>query len=80
MKKNRVISISGPSGVGKTTISNLIISVLEANSAIIISGDDSHKWERGSDNWKNFTHLNPEANNIDKEFKQLEIVTGKHLH
>jgi uridine kinase len=28
--------------------------------------DRYHKWERGDENWNNFTHLNPDANYISK--------------
>jgi len=77
---NKIISISGPSGVGKTTISNLIMSVLDAGSTTIISGDDAHRWERGNDNWKKFTHLNPAANNIEQDFKQLlDLKNNKQI-
>jgi uridine kinase/ribulose-5-phosphate 4-epimerase/fuculose-1-phosphate aldolase len=76
---NYLINIAGPSGVGKTTIANLILSMQEYNSCIIVSGDDSHKWERGSKNWQKFTHLNPEANNIKDEFKQLFLLKNDKI-
>lgn len=41
---NSLICIAGTSGVGKTTVANLLSCVLENNSSIIISGDDCHKW------------------------------------
>ena len=80
--KNNIICISGPSGVGKTTIAKLLTSnhkdtvALSINSileqeTIVISGDDSHKWTRKSKNWKRYTHLDPNANNLEKEKIQL---------
>lgn len=68
---NFLISIAGPSGVGKTTMANLILSTNKYNSSIIISGDDAHKWTRNSENWQKYTHLNPEANNLDNDYQQL---------
>ena len=68
--QNKVISISGPSGVGKTSIANLIMCVLGKDS-LILSGDDSHRWERGDPKWRVYTHLNPAANNLESEKKSL---------
>jgi uridine kinase/ribulose-5-phosphate 4-epimerase/fuculose-1-phosphate aldolase len=66
-----VIGISGPSGVGKTTLSHLISLLYKKNEVTIISGDDLHKWERNDDNWNYYTHLNPEANNLEKGYVDL---------
>ncbi|MHA2087956.1 MAG: class II aldolase/adducin family protein [Promethearchaeota archaeon] len=78
MKKCRVISITGPSGVGKTTISKLISCCFE--NSILLSGDDAHLWERGNINWKNKTHLNPAANDLEKEKKELlNLKSGKTI-
>jgi uridine kinase/ribulose-5-phosphate 4-epimerase/fuculose-1-phosphate aldolase len=68
-----LINISGSSGVGKTTIAKMLILLLsDLNKKVLhLSGDDLHKWERQDDRWKNLTHLNPEANNIDLGKKHL---------
>lgn len=66
-----LISISGSSGVGKTTISKIIESVLGSKNCVCISGDDIHKWERGNPVWKTITHLNPDANDLDLGYKHL---------
>ena len=76
---NKLICISGTSGVGKTTIANLLSCIMENDSSIIISGDDCHKWERNNEMWKKFTHLNPEANNIELEFETLLKLKNKIL-
>ncbi len=60
------IGISGDSGSGKSTMSQMLADVFGYNSVAKISGDDYHKWERSSPLWKNFTHLNPDANFIFK--------------
>ena len=59
-----IIAITGDSGVGKTTISNFIKSIF--NNFFVLECDRYHKWERGNDNWKKITHLNPEGNFITK--------------
>jgi len=71
---NKIISITGPSGVGKTTISKIISVCLGHNDTLIVSGDDSHLWERGDENWKFVTHLNPKANDLELEYQQLLLL------
>lgn len=58
------IAITGDSGVGKTTISNLIKDLF--NNSFILECDRYHKWERCNENWNKITHLNPNANFITK--------------
>jgi len=59
-----VISISGDSGVGKSTISEALKELFK--NPFILECDRYHKWERDSPNWKQFTHLDPSANFIMK--------------
>jgi len=61
----QIITIAGSSGVGKSTISKLIARMLGEEKCLLISGDDLHKWERKSPFWEEYTHLNPEANDLD---------------
>ncbi len=76
----KIISITGPSGVGKTTISKIIAVCLGYKDTVIVSGDDSHLWERGDENWKFFTHLNPSSNNLHKEAEHLRnLKNGKSI-
>lgn len=72
---SNVIAISGSSGVGKTTISNIISLILGPQKSCQISGDDLHLWERGNENWKKITHLNPQANDLD--LGKLHVVSLK---
>ena len=58
------IAITGDSGSGKTTISNIIKRMF--NNSFILECDRYHKWERNNEKWKEITHLNPEANYITK--------------
>ena len=58
------IAITGDSGSGKTTIS-IILKELFDNS-FLLECDRYHKWERTSENWSIYTHLNPNANYLTK--------------
>lgn len=56
-----LIGIGGDSGSGKTTLSDSLADVFSKNKSTQLHGDDSHKWERGNDNWAHHTHLDPKA-------------------
>lgn len=56
-----LMSISGKSGSGKSTISKAISSIIDCN---IISADGYHKYDRQSKMWDKITHYNPNANNL----------------
>ncbi len=58
------IAITGDSGTGKTTISNILKELF--NNSFVLECDRYHKWERNDYNWKKYTHLNPDANYITK--------------
>jgi phosphoribulokinase len=60
-----VISISGGSGVGKTTMSKVFARILGEEKCLVISGDDLHKYERRDVIWKELTHLDVAANNLE---------------
>jgi uridine kinase/ribulose-5-phosphate 4-epimerase/fuculose-1-phosphate aldolase len=74
MIQNKIICISGASGVGKTTIAKLLLCLFNSKEAMIVSGDDSHKWERNNEHWKQYTHLNPAANNLENEYESLSCL------
>jgi uridine kinase len=43
--------------------------------------DRYHKWERGDDNWKKFTHLNPDANYLTKMNDDIfDLKIGKSIY
>ncbi|MGC6411728.1 MAG: hypothetical protein ACON4F_02730 [Candidatus Puniceispirillaceae bacterium] len=60
-----MVGIAGDSGTGKDTLADSLISLFGAHSAMNISGDDYHKYDRGKPVWRIMTHLNPAANNLD---------------
>jgi len=72
------IAITGDSGSGKTTISN-ILKELFINS-FLLECDRYHKWERGNENWQKFTHLNPDANYITKMTEDVfDLKIGNNI-
>ncbi|CAA6814181.1 MAG: Unknown protein [uncultured Campylobacterales bacterium] len=65
-KTNLVLGIGGDSATGKTTLLDTLEKLFD-NKLLKIEGDGEHKWERGDENWQQFTHLDPKANNIHKQ-------------
>lgn len=78
LSKCNTIAISGDSGSGKTTLSNIISNIY--TNSILLECDRYHKWERDNVNWKNYTHLNPEANYITKMQEDVfDLKIGKNI-
>jgi uridine kinase len=76
-----LIGVGGDSGAGKSTFSNLIEEVLGKDNMSIVRGDDMHKWERGNEQWKTFTHLNPKANDLHKDYQDTKALKeGKAIY
>ena len=69
---NLIIGIGGDSGAGKTRLLNNLQNLL-GYKLLQIEGDGEHKWERGDENWSQFTHLDPKANYIHK---QSEVISS----
>jgi uridine kinase/putative flippase GtrA len=69
-----VIGVSGDSGAGKTTFVESLCNFFGRQNVTVIHGDDIHKWERYDPNWKKYTHLNPIANTINANYKQLRFL------
>ena len=66
---SKLINVGGSSGVGKTTLTTFLSFLFD--DVCHLSGDDLHKWERNDSNWKNITHLNPDANNLELGKQQI---------
>ena len=58
------IAITGDSGSGKTTVSTILKELFQ--DSFLLECDRYHKWERNSEQWTTYTHLNPAANYITK--------------
>tara|TARA_B110001450_G_scaffold138776_1_gene130057 strand:- start:389 stop:2470 length:2082 start_codon:yes stop_codon:yes gene_type:complete len=72
--KPLLIGIGGDSGSGKTTFSKILQNLYGTSQTTIIKGDDMHKWERGDNNWKEKTHLNPSSNHIHREIEFIRFL------
>ena len=75
-----IIGISGASGSGKSTLASNIKKVFGSRRVGIICGDDMHKWERGNERWKEFTHLNPIANELHYDLDILKQLRKKQAY
>lgn len=74
-----VIAVSGDSGSGKTTLSEILKQYF--SNSFLLEGDRYHKWERQDSNWKNLTHLNPEANYLTKMSNDIfDLKVGKSVY
>ncbi|MCM1386914.1 MAG: hypothetical protein NC231_06280 [Bacillus sp. (in: Bacteria)] len=69
-----IIGIAGDSGSGKSRLLLMLDELLDENHILNIEGDGDHKWERGSENWKDITHLNPRANYLYRQAEDLRIL------
>ena len=86
-EKPLLIGIAGDSSTGKHTTFKILEKLLGKDSCVPVFGDNFHKWERGSENWKVFTHLNPLSNKLHKELDTAialkggnEIEIGEYAH
>lgn len=59
-------SICGDSGSGKSSLSKLLQEILPFDNTLLFETDRYHKWERGAEEYKTYTHLHPEANHLEK--------------
>ena len=70
LKENVIISVGGDSAAGKTTfcagLKEYLSGLPSKLDVLILECDRYHKWERGSKEWQQYTHLHPEANQLDK--------------
>ncbi len=64
LSKVNTIAICGDSGVGKSELSKIITKIFK--NSTILECDRYHKWDRYSEEWKKYTHLNPDANYLFK--------------
>ncbi len=69
-----LVGIGGDSGVGKSTLTELLTNLFGAHNMTIIRGDDMHRWERGHDKWEEITHLSPKANHLHEDIRHLKAL------
>ena len=68
------IGIAGDSGTGKSELLELIESLLGKKSIQYIEGDGDHRWRRGSPEWEQYTHLNPKANHLYRQARDITVL------
>jgi uridine kinase len=71
-----MIGIAGDSGVGKDRMANLLTRLLGEREVIRLAGDDYHRWERGNENWKVLTHLDPKGNRLHEQLEHTVALRG----
>lgn len=71
------VGIAGDSGTGKDTLSSALAGLFEEGATASVSGDDYHRFERGSPMWQRLTHLHPSANNLGRFSRDvLSLLEG----
>lgn len=65
------IGIAGDSGAGKSTFIDIVEKGLGYSNLLYIEGDGDHRWERGNRFWDEYTALNPKANYLYRQAKDL---------
>ena len=74
MGNSFAIGISGDSGAGKTTMLQILERCLGKKEMLYLEGDGDHRWERGSEEWDNITSLNPKANYLYRQARDLSML------
>lgn len=72
------IGIAGDSGAGKSRLLVMLGELLSEDHILNIEGDGDHRWERGDANWKEMTHLNPQANYLYRQAEDLRVLRGNN--
>lgn len=67
-----IVGISGDSGSGKSRLLGDLFDLLGSSKVTHLEGDGEHRWERGHENWKKHTHLDPKANLLHQQADALE--------
>lgn len=76
----KIIAIAGDSASGKSTLMNSIQKIMPTDSSLCIETDSYHKWERDDAHWKQITHLNPEANHLERMSEDvLRLKIGNNV-
>jgi uridine kinase len=80
LSKCNIIAISGDSGSGKTTLMHYLNNLYKKN-VLKLETDRYHKWERGDENYKTITHLNPKANHLEMmETDMYNLKIGNQIY
>jgi uridine kinase len=75
-----LVGIGGDSAAGKSTLTRDLEAIFHPFNTTIIRGDDMHRWERGDENWKTHTHLDPKANRLHLDLAHTrQLKTGQNI-
>lgn len=75
------IGISGDSGSGKSQMLLTMEMIFGKKNILEIEGDGDHKWERGENMWKFYTHLDPKANYLYRQANDIQMLKqGKSVY
>lgn len=78
--KPLVIGIGGNSGAGKNTLAHVLLDLFNPHQAMLMEGDDAHKWERHDTHWGQQTHLNPKSNRLYQELQHTaDLARGQTI-
>ena len=79
-KEHFLVGIAGDSGVGKSTLADMLEKAVGTDNLARLSGDDVHKWERGDSHWQEMSHLNPKANFIHTDYDHaVKLLAGEAI-
>ncbi len=73
--KPLVIGLAGDSGSGKDHFASTLKDIFTNKNTVFMAGDDYHRWERGHEQWKTLTHLNPSANNLKDMSQHAKLIS-----
>lgn len=76
MQQSFIIGIGGDSGAGKSTLIGNLKAMFD-DQLLELEGDGDHKWERGDDNWQEYTHLDPKANLLHRQAEQVGLLKSR---
>jgi uridine kinase len=80
LSKCNIIAIAGDSGSGKSTLLKALTPLFEDN-ILQLETDRYHKWERGDNNYQQYTHLNPYANHLEKMYEDVyDLKIGNEIY
>ena len=81
LSKCNVIAIAGDSGSGKSTLLKVLTPLFDENNILTLETDRYHKWERGDENYQTYSHLNPEANYLEKMYEDVyDLKIGNEIY
>lgn len=71
-----LIGVAGDSGSGKDTFVRLVMKVLASDKVTAIAGDDYHRWPRGHEMWRVYTHLDVRGNDLYRQHEHAVALLG----